>query len=117
LSPWNLDFDPAAGEDLMISDAAERLGISRWWLYDLVYRGKAHTKEVSIGNRRFLAIAPSEIHRLEDWLSDKKLRKGLIEKLAAKNGIAKASACRWIERYEKQGERLEEILERVKKNP
>ena len=110
-----VDFDPAEVEDLMIPAAAAMLGISRWLLYDLVNRGKAHTKEVSIGNRRFLAIAPSEIRRLRRWLQKRNGRKSLIERLAAKKGIAKASARRWVERYENQGLEFEQILQRIKK--
>ena len=111
---WEEGFDPTERDDLMIPDAAERLGISSWLLYDLIKKGKALSKKVSLGNRSFLTIPRSEIDRLEPWLKEKKIRKGLIRKLAAKTGIANASARRWVERCERQGSSLPKILQRVK---
>ena len=98
---------------LLIPTAANQVGISDRWLYDLVRKGKVRAEEVSIEHKRYLAIHPTEMARLAGLRQYTQNRKLLIECYSEKRGISIASARRWVERQEREGIGLQEMLEQI----
>lgn len=100
----------------MIPIAADQLGISEGRLYELVGTGKVRAEEVSIEDKRYLAIHPTETNRLAGLRQYLQKRKLLTEYYAKKRGIPIASARRWVERQERKGIGLREMLEQIERS-
>ncbi len=92
-----------ANESATIAVASEELDISRWLLYDLIKQGKVKAEKIAFGKKTYMAVSRAEMNNVKTQLSKKKVRKGLIQRLAAKRRIAKASAWRWLKGRSKKG--------------
>jgi hypothetical protein len=92
--------------------AAMRLGISPRRLYELIKSGRARIAEVRSGQETYRAIPRDELSRLEDWYARRHVRQQFIRWLARTRHIQLASARRDVERAEKRGYSLEDLVRR-----
>jgi hypothetical protein len=92
---------------------AERLEVSERWLYTLAKQEKVRTDK-----NPYLILPSHEVERLEREQAERRLRKMLIKARQIKVQQAKpnsliASARRWVERQEKQGLGIKEIIQKI----
>ena len=104
-------------QEMTISRAAYEVGISRSKMYDLVKRGKVNTDKTYKKRVSFQTVPDPEIERLKQSQDQRQKLKMLIDGYAALKGVSEASARRWVQRQEKKGLGLEEIIEQMRDNP
>jgi Asp-tRNA(Asn)/Glu-tRNA(Gln) amidotransferase B subunit len=76
---------------------------------DITYQ--VRTKTINQDGRSFLTIPEEEVDRLKRELVEERLRKAIIAVAAKQRNISEASARRWVQRKEKQGYTIKDLIE------